>query len=512
MTASRSRLIFVSALAVLAIASCSRSKSSSEPSSQPSSTTGSQAEAQSGSNPVLVRGFRDLRELPGTVFDVSFTPQTVRIGESSWRSSLKSVSSDGNVFVFDNPEAKLLSLHEGSTMFLENLAVRTVLVTATAEGHFVVNTDRAGITDLIQNGTMHWKAPINFSSLRAAKEDAPFLFSRPGAPPAWVSRLIPEPVVYASGTAIDLSGKLDGWDYKINATPGSNRLDMSFSVHKELDSLIVNVSAKGFLQDFFSASDMHVQEGSLENFSYDANGMNGQLDINFEGGRGTGSTVGVDVPNIKLPPLYKAPMPIAGIPFVMIINANLILKPGFGGKNETMKGSFHITYNGDEGITVKAGQATASPGTISGDGGLGQMLSVSLAPHAILVGMSAPKVTLSLGTDSVTDLLTSALPNSVADSLSDMLSKTAAGKWLKQKTESSFKTNASASVQNIAIATVTAAGATGMIPCKLSRLTLEYKAGADAYLLGKKIGDKEVVLFKKDLVNREPDINACGDK
>ena len=512
MTASRSRVVFVCALVVLAVASCSKSKSSSEPSSQSSATTGSQAHVPSASNPALVRGFRDLRERPGTVFEASFTPQTVRIDESSWRSSLKSVSTDGNLFVFDNPDAKILSLHEGSTMFLENLAVRTVLVTANAEGHFVVNTDRAGITDLIQNGTIHWRAPINFGSLRAAKEDAPFLFSRPGAPPAWVSRLIPEPVVYASGTAIDLSGKLDGWDYKINATPSSNRLDMSFSVHKELDSLIVNVSAKGFLQDFFSASDMHVQEGSLENFSYDANGMNGQLDINFEGGRGTGSTVGVDVPNIKLPPLYKAPMPIAGIPFVMIINANLILKPGFGGKNETMKGSFHITYNGDEGITVKAGQASTSPGTISGDGGLGQMLSVSLAPHAILVGMSAPKVTLSLGTDSVTDLLTSALPNSVADSLSDMLSKTAAGKWLKQKTESSFKTNASASVQNIAVATVTAAGATGMIPCKLSRLTLEYKAGADAYLLGKKIGDKEVVLFKKDLVNREPDINACGDK
>jgi hypothetical protein len=58
-------------------------------------------------------------------------------------------------------------------------------------------------------------------------------------------------------------------------------------------------------------------------------------------------------------------MPIAGIPFVMTINANLILKPGFGGKNETMKGSFHIDYNGDEGITVKAGQAGARPGTLS---------------------------------------------------------------------------------------------------------------------------------------------------
>ena len=51
-----------------------------------------------------------------------------------------------------------------------------------------------------------------------------------------------------------------------------------------------------------------------------------------------------------------------------------------------------------------------------------------------------------------------------------------------------------------------------MIPCKLSRLLLEFKGGADAYLLGKKIGDKEIIIFKKELVNREPDINACGDK
>src|SRR5262249_50254932 len=135
-----------------------------------------------------------------------------------------------------------------------------------------------------------------------------------------------------------------------------------------------------------------------------------------------------------------------------------------------------------------------------------------IAPHAILVGMAAPKIALSLGTDAVSDLMTGGLPTSLGDSISDMLSKTAAGKWAKQKIDTTFKTNASASVQNVAVATVTAQGSAGMIPCKLSRLLLEFKAGADAYLLGKKIGDKEVVFFKKELVNREPDVNACGDK
>ena len=140
------------------------------------------------------------------------------------------------------------------------------------------------------------------------------------------------------------------------------------------------------------------------------------------------------------------------------------------------------------------------------------MLSVSLAPHAILVGMAAPKIALSLGTDSIADLLGSAMPTSLGDQISDMLSKTAGGKWVKQKIDTTFKTNASASVQNVAVATVAAQGSLGMIPCKLSRLHLEFKGGADAYLLGKKIGEKEVIFFKKDLVNREPDVNACGDK
>ena len=126
--------------------SCSKSKSAA-------------GQSQSASAAPVAHPYKDLRDVPGTVFDVSYTPETVRVDESSWRASLKSVSSDGNVFVFDNSDAKLSSLHQGSIMFLENLAVRSVLSTATRDGHFVVNTDRAGITDLIQNGTIHSEGP-----------------------------------------------------------------------------------------------------------------------------------------------------------------------------------------------------------------------------------------------------------------------------------------------------------------------------------------------------------------
>jgi hypothetical protein len=235
------------------------------------------------------------------------------------------------------------------------------------------------------------------------------------------------------------------------------------------------------------------------------------MNVDYAATRAEGDAAGIDKPNIKLPPLAKIPMPIAGIPFMLTINANRILKPGFGAKKEAASGSFRFTYSGDEGFQVKAGSSQAS-GTVNGSGNFEHVTTASLAPHAILIGMAAPKITLSLGPGSAIDVLQEAFPSSMADTMADFLAKTAAGKWAKKKIDPSFKTDASASVQTVAVGTMTAAGSLAMIPCKLTRLFLEFKGGADAYLLGMKGFDKEVVFAKKEFVTREPDVNICGEK
>jgi len=446
--------------------------------------------------------FHDLREVPGTVFDVTYAPNTVRIDLETVRRTLRSVSTDGDVFVFDDSDPRLHSLAEGQVMFLENLAVRKILAVAKKDSQIIVGTDHAGLEDLFQKATVKWNVPIHFAALAAANQPPPALR------PEWALWLDPERVYAASGTQLSYSGKIEGWNVSFESKPSSNRLDMKFHVDKNLDELIVKLDTHGYLKDFFSTANLEIQNGSVENFGFADTGLNGEMNVDFTALRGEGSTAGMDKPNIKLPSLAKIPMPLAGVPFVMTINANLILKPGFGGKKETAQGGFKITYSGDEGISVANGQATGS-GQPSGDGSLGGIESSSLAPHAILIGMAAPKITLSLGTDSVVDMLTSALPSSLADTLSDFLSNSSAGKWVKKKAESSFKTNASASVQSIAIFTMTAAGSLAMIPCQVSKLTLILRADADAYVLGRKSGDKEVDLFKKDFGIRQPAIKAC---
>ena len=452
------------------------------------------------------QSFRDLRELPGTVADISLTSNTVRIDEKTSRRILKSVGSDGNIFVFDDSDQRIQNLHEGQILFLENIAVQRVLAIARRDKFIVVGTDYASLTDFIRQGHLKWDAPIQFASLFAQASEP-----QPSRVPKSLVSWIPESTVYAAGTQLSYSGKVDGWDTTIGVTPGANRLEMTLKVSRSYQGMSVMVSSKGYLKDFVSSSDIHVSPGNLDNFSYEAKNLNGEMNVDYAATRGEGDAAGIDKPNIKLPPLAKIPMPIAGIPFMLTINANLILKPGFGAKKEAASGSFRFTYSGDEGFQVKGGNSQAS-GTVNGSGNFDRVTTASLAPHAILIGMAAPKITLSLGPGSAIDVLQEAFPSSMADAMADFLAKTAAGKWAKKKIDPSFKTDASASVQTVAVGTMTAAGSLSMVPCKLTRLLLEFKGGADAYLLGMKGVDKEVVFAKKEFVTREPDVNLCGEK
>jgi hypothetical protein len=453
----------------------------------------------------VARPFKDLRDLPGTIANVTLTSNTVRIDDSTTHRILKSIGSDGDIFVFDNSDQRIQNLREGQVFLLDNVAVRKVLAVAKKDNLIIVGTDYASLTDFIQQGQLKWSAPIKFGSLLAAKDSPPPLNS--SASSTW---FIPDGTVYAAGTELSYSGKVDDWDTNMKVTPSSNRLDMEFKVFKSFQGMTVMTSAKGYLKDFLSSADIEVAQGDLSNFSYDATDLNGELNVQYAATR-DGEAAGIDKPNIKLPPLAKIPMPIGGIPFILTINANLILKPGFGAKKEAASGSFQVTYNGDEGFQVKGGSPQSSS-TIDGTGTIGKVATASLAPHAILIGLAAPKITLSLGMQSAMDVLQQAFPSSLADSLSDFLANSSAGKWAKKKLNSTFKTEAAAYVQTVAVGTMTSEGSLGLFPCKLTRLLLQFEGGADAYLLGQKAADKHLMIAKKEFVVREPDVKACGDK
>src|SRR5207244_2248221 len=107
------------------------------------------------------RPFHDMRELPGTIADITLTGNTIRIDEATTRHILKSVGSDGDIFVFDDSDPRIQNLHQGQILFLENIAVQKVLAVVRKDNLVIVGTAYASLTDLIQQGHLQCDAPIN---------------------------------------------------------------------------------------------------------------------------------------------------------------------------------------------------------------------------------------------------------------------------------------------------------------------------------------------------------------
>lgn len=458
-----------------------------------SAASGRMARTKQGG--VITRPFRDLRDLPDTVFNVTYTPNTVQIGEDQWRRSLVSLSRDGQVFVFDLADEKARQLAPGKVMFLENLAVMNVLSSSEMEGHRVIVAERAALGDLIQNGKISWKAPIQFGRMSSALPAG-------DGEDRW-SSLRELGIAHADSGA----GEEKGWHYNFSSTPEGKQLNVRFKVSKEFNSLEAVLDGKGHISEFMSAASMTIENGGASSFSFSNSNFSGEFNIDWSAVRGEGDAAGMEDASFKLPAALITPLPIAGIPFVLKVEENFIVKPGFGAKKEVAKGSFTVKFGGEQGISVTNGAASPA-GTPEADGTMKDTTTMSLAPHAILIGVSVPKLSLNLGTESGFEVLEKDIPSGFADRVAASLAKNT----LAQKAKDYFKNEASAYVQVVTVFTMTSAGSLSLVPCKLERITVTGQAGADLKILGRQAGDKKMDLFHKEVVMRKPDIKACGDK
>jgi len=111
----------------------------------------------------------DLATLPGTIFKVTYNDHTVMVDEVTVRQTLRSVSKNGNVLVFD-PSPQIQKLQPGSVLFMQGLAVRKVLATMPFESETTLLTVPAAVTDASQEGQIHWDYPVRFSANSASSD------------------------------------------------------------------------------------------------------------------------------------------------------------------------------------------------------------------------------------------------------------------------------------------------------------------------------------------------------
>jgi hypothetical protein len=456
-------------------------------------------------------GFRDISKLPGTVFQVTYTPATVRIDLPAIRKSLISVSDDGRVLIFDSEDARLHQLKPGSVLFLEHVGVRLVDAVNIEGSQLAVLTDTAALSDLVQDGTIQFQVPVDFSQLasRAAltndREPKPL-----GTMLPWFSA----PIVYASAPELKYTAKVkaetDGWEFELRGEPAGGGLALTLTAaKKKLAGLTATVNVKGKLENVNTTFQAVMQSGKLQQFAY-MTPMSGTVDVDWSVlTMAPGSGIGES--RLRLPPFAKDVFDIYGIPFLFKVDEALIFKPGLGGKKDAADGNFHVVYTGSGGLTIHGGQS-APQGKMEGQPQNGTTTAESLAPHGVVIAINAPKVSISLGTESLKEALKQAVPAGISNKVAELIKKGPFGGLIKSPKENFFKTEAGAYLQLVTEFDYAGSGPLSIVPCSMTHLNFFAQAGADATLLGQTAESPKLNLNEVKITKREPDVDVCGAK
>ncbi len=499
------RAFFVLALTLLLTACKHRAPNSGEGAS---SMPTQEVRVSSSGVPVA---FRDLRKLPGTVFDVTYTPNTIKIDLPTTQKSLRSVSDDGKVFVFDSGDPRFHQLREGSVLFLEHLGVLRVISVNTQGSQVAVLTEPAALTDFIQDGTIAFTVPVDFSELASRSTIA---MNPVQEPRRRAGRWFPSPVVYASEGGLKYSAHVkaetDGWEFELEGEPEGDGLQLSLTAaKKKLAGLTASVKVKGNLEHVSTAFKTVIHGSKIQDFEY-STPLTGHVNVDWavltmQPGSGIGES------RLKLPPFAKDVFDVYGLPLLFRVDEALIFKPGFGGKKDVAEGKFDVAYDGSGGLSIQGDQSSPK-GSMEAQPESGETTAESLAPHGVVLAVNAPKVSVSLGTESIKEAIKETMPAGLSDKVGEFLEKGPFGGLFKSPKEDFFKIEGAAYLQLVTEFDYAGSGPMSIVPCSMTHLNFYAQAGADATLLAMKAESPKLNIKETKITTRKPDIDACGPK
>ena len=448
------------------------------------------------------------------VYDVKYTDQTVRIDFPTVQKTLRAVSPDGSAMVFDSADARLQGLAVGKVLFLEHLGVRKIIDVEKQGSQVGLITDAASLPDFIQDGHIKFTAPMNAAGAHAEV----FSPREPGSAIEKLGALLFEPrLAYAdtpnkASIGLHAQGKVDDWEFEASATRKSDGINMTLSATKDLKGLKAKVTASGDVSKVSSSFDASVQGGKVQSFQYNTP-LKGSLHVTWAA-ISMDQNVGIGESRLKLPPLAKDVIDVYGLPFLFQINANLIFKPGFGTPHDAASGGFDLDYDGAGGLIVQGSQSSTN-GNMQANPSVQNTTSESLAAHGVVLAVNAPKISLSIGTDSFKEALNQLLPQTVTSWswFQQLQQKLFSKKLSDQKGPGDFfKINGGAYVQLVEEFDYAASGPLSLVPCRVTDFNMYAQAGADAQVLAIQAKSPSVEWFKSTKRWRNPDSDICGPK
>jgi hypothetical protein len=444
----------------------------------------------------------DLGAEPGTVYQVTLGDSTVVVDQATVRRTLRSVSTNGNTFVFDSSPA-IAGLQAGNVLLIRGATIRKVLVAMPFEGKIALITTEGAVTDAIREGHIHFEHDVHFGSRSAsarASVSPMYASLLPDVPPLWHG---PAPV------SAQTCGSKSGWDYCVAGSAGGSQLQLTFNVKKKAAGYSAILSGDGHLDDFNMSSDLDIYGHDLKEFSWSTKKLNGIMNFSWEAGKDSPGPW-ADEDRIPLPTSFELPFVLGDLPLTLSVTEALLIHPGFTGKGELSQGHFRIQFDGAQNFTFHGGNLD-DHGNVTGTTEIVETRGMSaLGPHAFLAALAGPRIELKFEAASVMKEITQFLPTGLADKAATWFSESAIGQRMlgtsgnaivgalslaKQSVELVLKSNAAAHLDFVLTASLVESGSMSLVPCKQAIGSLTVKVGASAAVFGQSVANPEKTVF-----------------
>jgi len=491
-----------------------------------------QSQAQAGSqNTAGIPGFRQTWGLhpmdqPGSISHIEFSPNTLVVDRATVGRTLRGVSEDHSIFLFeDSPELRG-KLIPGKFVLFQGLDLRKVdaLAIDPTTKNLIVGTEKAPLREALKDAKVQFKVPVNFGELfkqQSAQARIPAALPPQFSLAHSLFDLLNSigTTVHADGGPHDMAGSFEisdsdfaSWKvhYHFYSPPDAGNLHLDVQLTREANGLNVELGAKGQISNFIQQIRLEVAQTGVSLFKWGNIDLHGDEDFDWTIKSSETKTPMNEV-RLKLPGKISIPLAEFELPMSLQISEALLFHPAFTTKDEVAKGSFKVNYSGDEGFSLE-GSDMQVEGKSEGETAIDQSFAFSpLASFGLVVAMAVPRVELRMGTEEIWDIAKIPLSETVVESLSNVLLKnTLIGQWIEKKNGNPLSIESAAYFQVVISTTAAHSGMQSLVPCQQFTMIAKGQVGVDAEWLGSNTNMPAKDVFSKDLVQRQPDAKICG--
>jgi hypothetical protein len=283
---------------------------------------------------------------------------------------LESYDPESGTYVFTNEADQVADLAPGKVVLFEGHSLRKISGVEKREGKIIVHSEFAKLTDYYKDADITYSQKITWDNQAAASTRVQL--GEPKVIMAGFGQLAQAESDGGEGaTESDFEGseeglhvrlqqEINGWKVGFELTPQSgDRLNIKLTAEREH---VCTISAEGHISSFTSNADIQISGGETQEFSYNNDGMEGEVEVKF-----AAVGLGSDVAILEIPASIERTILVNGIiPVTLRLKANLQIIPEVS-VGSSSQASVILRYNSNTGFAYNAGSVTAQ-GEVTSDG------------------------------------------------------------------------------------------------------------------------------------------------